>query len=111
MRPILVFALGLSFALSAADASAAANTPSGVAIAMASDKDQSHVVHDLGPLPLPAGSDNPTATPSSASTVATAEPVPELPTWAMMLLCLLGLGLAGFKTGKGRKDRLSRGIE
>ena len=44
-----------------------------------------------------------------AATVSPAEPIPELPTWAMMLLCLMGLGLAGFK--KGRKDRLSPGIE
>jgi hypothetical protein len=111
MRPILFFAFGLFFALSAADASAAASAPSSAATAIASDKDQSLVVQDLGPLPPPAGSDNPTATPSSVSTVASAEPVPELPTWAMMLLCLLGLGFAGFKTGKGRKNRLSPGID
>jgi hypothetical protein len=41
--------------------------------------------------------------------MSSAEAVPELPTWAMMLLCLAGLGLAGFK--KSRKDRLSPGID
>jgi hypothetical protein len=59
--------------------------------------------------PPPPSSDSPTPTSASASTMSSAEAVPELPTWAMMLLCLAGLGLAGFK--KSRKDRLSPGID
>ena len=108
MRPILLYALGLSFALGAADAYAAGVAPSVAGIKMAPDQVSAHVIHDLGLLPS-ANSENSTAAPSSASTVSSAEPVPELPTWAMMLVCLLGLGFAGFK--KGRKDRLSPGIE
>jgi hypothetical protein len=38
-----------------------------------------------------------------------AEPVPELATWAIMLLCFIGLAVAGYK--KGRRNRLSPGIE
>jgi hypothetical protein len=41
--------------------------------------------------------------------VTSAEPVPELPIWAMLLLCFAGLGLARLK--RGRKDRLSPGID
>jgi MYXO-CTERM domain-containing protein len=41
--------------------------------------------------------------------VSSAQAVPELPTWAMMILCLAGLGLARFK--RRRKNRLSQGIE
>jgi hypothetical protein len=109
MRPILLYAGGLSFALAAGQANAAELTPSGAIIERASDQDSGHVIHDLGLLPPPANSDNPTPAPSPASTVNSAEPIPELPTWAMMLLCLMGLGLAGIKNG--RKDRLSPGIE
>jgi hypothetical protein len=108
MRPLLLCAIGISFALGVADAYAATETPGGAIIQMASDKDQGHAIHDLGLLPL-ANTEGPTAAPASASTVNGAEPIPELPTWAMMLLCLAGLGLAGFR--KGRKDRLSPGIE
>jgi hypothetical protein len=41
--------------------------------------------------------------------VSNAEPVPELPIWALMLLFFGGLGLAKLK--RGRKNRLSQGIE
>ena len=108
MRPLLLCAVGISFALGMADAYAAMDAPGGAIIQMASDKDQGHAIHDLGLLPL-ANTEGPTAAPASASTVNGAEPIPELPTWAMMLLCLAGLVLAGFR--KGRKDRLSPGIE
>jgi hypothetical protein len=109
MRPIFLYAVGLSLALGAGEASAAAGTPSGALIAIASPKDQGSVVHDLGLLPPSDDSDSPAQGPPSASTVSSAEAIPELPTWAMMLLCLMGLGLAGFK--RGRKDRLSPGIQ
>jgi hypothetical protein len=108
MRPFLLYAVGISLALGTADAYAAMDAPNGAIIQMASDQDQGHAIHDLGLLP-PANSAEPTAAPASASTVNGAEPIPELPTWGMMLLCLAGLGLAAFK--KGRKDRLSPGIE
>jgi hypothetical protein len=109
MRLILLCAVGLSLALGAADVSAAGVAPGSGVVEMASDRDSARPAHDLGVLTSPANSDNPTPAPSSTSSVNSAEPVPELPTWAMMLLCFLGLGLAGFK--KGRKDRLSPGIE
>ena len=108
MRPLLLCAVGISFALGMADAYAAMDAPGGAIIQMASDQGQGHVIHDLGLLP-PANSGDPTAAPASASTVSGAEPIPELPTWGMMLLCLAGLGVAGFR--KGRKNRLSPGIE
>lgn len=110
MRGQIIFCtIGLSLALGVAEACAAGVTPGGAIVEIASDHSPGHAVHDLGLLPPPANLDNPAS--SSASTVNNAEatPVPELPTWAMMLLCLVGLGVAGFK--KGRKDRLSPGIE
>jgi len=45
----------------------------------------------------------------SAMGSAAATAVPELPTWVMMFLCFLGLAVAVFK--RGRKDRLSPGID
>jgi hypothetical protein len=108
MRPLLLYAVGTSLALGVGGAYAAADTRSGAIIQMAPGQGQGHAVHDLGLLP-PADSEGRTATPASASSVNGAEPIPELPTWGMMLLCLAGLGLAGFR--KGRKDRLSPGIE
>jgi len=105
----LLYAIGLCLALGAADARAAQATPGGAMNQTASGRTSSHVIHDLGLLAPAANSDDPTPAPSSASTVNSAEPIPELPTWAMMLLCLAGLGLAGFK--RGRKDRLSPGID
>lgn len=107
MRAIFLCAAGLSMALGAAEASAAADAPSGSIIKLASGQSDGRPIHDLGLLPPPAT--GPSQAPSSASTVSGAEPVPELPTWAMMLLCLAGLAFAGFK--KGRKNRLSPGIE
>jgi hypothetical protein len=109
MRQIILRTIGLSLALGATDACAA--MPGGADILIISDNNSGHAIHDLGLLPPPPNSDNPTPAPASASTVERSEaaPIPELPTWAMMLLCLMGLGLAGFK--KGRKDRLSPGIE
>ncbi len=105
----LLCAIGLSLVLGAAEACAAGVTPGRAIIEIASDQNSGHVIHDLGVLQPAANSDNPIPTPSSAATVNSAEPIPELPTWAMMLLCLIGLGLARLK--KGRKDRLSPGIE
>ena len=107
MRAIFLYAASLSLALGAGVASAAADTPGSAVIEIAPHQDRG-LVHDLGLLP-PANSDNPAQAPSAASTVSGAEAVPELPTWAMMLLCLMGLGVATFR--KGRKDRLSPGIE
>jgi hypothetical protein len=107
---IILCTIGLALALGAAHACAAGVTPGGADILTKSDNNSGHVLHDLGLLsPLPPGSDGPTPTSASAATMSSAEAVPELPTWAMMLLCLAGLGLAGFK--KSRKDRLSPGID
>jgi hypothetical protein len=104
-----LYAVGLSLALGAGEASASADTPSGAVIEIASPQDQGYLIRDLGLLPPSANPDRPVQGPSSASTASSAEAVPELPTWAMMLLCLMGLGLASFK--RGRKDRLSPGIQ
>jgi len=109
MRRIVRYALGLSLALGAAEACAARVTPGSMPIETTSDQNSGHAIHDLGLWPPAANFDNPTPAPSSASTANNAEPVPELPTWGMMLLCLVGLGLAGFK--RRRKDRLAPGIE
>jgi hypothetical protein len=102
---IIVCAVGLSLALGAAEASAAQTAPVGAIGQTALDS--THPIRDLGDLPPPPDLDSPT--PASASTVSSAEPVPELPIWAMLLLCFAGLGLARFK--RGRKDRLSPGFE
>jgi hypothetical protein len=105
----ILCAIGLFLALGAADASAAGTTPGRAAIEVASDLISGHAVHDLGLLPPPAASDNPAPALASAAIVNSAEPIPELPTWAMVLLCFMGLGLAGLK--KGRRDRLAPGIK
>ena len=97
-------AIVLSLAFGAAEARAE-TAPTGAIIQVASNS--THPTHDLGDLPPPPDSDS--TAPASASSVSNAEPVPELPTWAMMILCLAGLGLARFK--RGRKNRLSQGIE
>ena len=99
--------VGLYLALGAAAACAAQAPPSGALAQLGSNS--SRGLHDLGALPPPPDSANPTPAGASASTVSSAKAVPELPTWAMILLCFAGLGLAGFR--RGRKDRLSPGIE
>jgi hypothetical protein len=104
---MIVSALGLSLALGAAEARAALAAPANAIIQTAPDS--TDPIRDLGNLPPPADSDNPTPTSASASTMSSAEPVPELPIWGMLLLCFAGLGLARFK--RGRKDRLSPGLE
>jgi hypothetical protein len=104
---VIVCAIGLSLALGAAEAGAAQVVPTGAVAHPASTGGDAF--HDLGDLPPPPASDDPTPAPASASSVSSAQPVPELPTWAMMILCLAGLGLARFK--RGRKGRLSPGIE
>jgi hypothetical protein len=106
---IILRTIVLSLALGVSETCTAGVGPDSATILIVSDGNSGHVIHDLGLLPPPATSDNPTQAPSSASTVSSVEPIPELPTWAMMLLCLMGLGLAGYK--KGRRDRLSPGIE
>jgi len=100
----IVCAIVFSLALGAVEARAAQADPTRALVQTVSNS--THPIHDLGDLPPPADSDNPT--PASTSTVSSAEPVPELPTWAMILLCFAGLGLAGFR--RGRKDRLSPGL-
>jgi hypothetical protein len=102
---VIVWAIGLSLALGAAEAGAAQAAPA--AIIAQPGSTARDAIRDLGDLPPPPDSDS--AAPASASSVSSAEPVPELPTWAMMILCLAGLGLARFK--RGRKGRLSPGIE
>jgi hypothetical protein len=102
---MIVGAIALPLALGAAEARAHQTAPASPFIRTVSNS--GHPIQDLGDLPPPPDADGPT--PESASSVSSAEPVPELPTWAMMVLCLAGLGLAKFK--RGRKDRLSPGIE
>jgi hypothetical protein len=111
MRLSLLYAVGLSFALGAAEVYAAGVTPGGAIIQVASERSSDLTTHDLGLAPPAATSDDPIPAPTFASGAnsADATPVPELPIWGMMLLCFVGLGIAGFK--KGRKDRLSPGIE
>jgi hypothetical protein len=108
MRPVFLYAAGLSLALGAGVAPAAEG-PTGAVIEIASYQDRGPLLHDLGVLAPPVNSDSSPQALSSAPSVINAEAIPELPTWAMMLLCVVGLGLAGFK--KGRKDRLSPGLE
>jgi hypothetical protein len=102
---VIVCAIGLSLALGAAEARAAPAAPTGAVAHPASTARDA--IRDLGDLPPPPDSDS--TAPASASSVSSAEPVPELPIWAMMLLFFGGLGLARFK--RGRKNRLSQGIE
>ena len=106
---IFLYAAGLSLALGAADPCAAGVPAKGAITQSASDHNANQDTQDLGLLAPGANSDDPSPQPSPGSSVGSAEPVPELPTWAMMLVCFLGLALAGLK--KGRKDRLSPGIE
>ena len=103
---VIVCAIGLSLALGVTQAGAAQADPAGVLIQTVSNS--THPIQDLGDLP-PPDSDSTASASASAPSVSSAEPVPELPTWAMMILCLAGLGLAGFK--RSRKGRLSPGIE
>jgi hypothetical protein len=98
---VIACAIGLSLAFGAAEGSAKQLAAPGV-VAASGD-----AIRDLGALPPAPEPDN--STPASASTVSIAEPVPELPTWAMILLCFAGLGLAGFR--RARKDRLLPGLE
>jgi len=97
----------LSLAFGAAEALATSAAPTGAIIHVASNS--THPIHDLGDLPPPPDADNPAPMSASASSVSSAQPVPELPIWAMLLLFFGGLGLARFK--RGRKNRLSPGIE
>jgi hypothetical protein len=103
---VIAFAIALPLALGVAEARAAQAEPASALIQVVSSS--AHPIQDLGDLPPPPDADTPTAS-ASASIVSNAQPVPELSTWAMMILCLVGLGLATFK--RGRKDRLSPGLE
>jgi hypothetical protein len=109
VRRIIFGSVLLSLALWASEACAAEMAAGSSPIEIASNHSPGHAVHDLGLLPPPTNSDNPTPGPESGSKTDSADPIPELPTWAMMLVCFIGLALAGYK--KGRKDRLSPGIE
>jgi hypothetical protein len=109
VRHIIHLGIGLSLVLGAVEVCAAGVVQGRATIEIASKDNSGNVLHNLGVLPPPADSDNPTPGPASASKMNSAEPIPELPSWAMMLLCLVGLGLAGYKRGRG--DRLSLGIE
>lgn len=107
-RRVLPCVVGLCFALGAANA-CAADVAHGAVIRTMSNRDLGPALHDLGLASPTANSEEPTPTPASTMSSSDATPVPELPVWAMMLLCFVGLGIAGFK--RGRKDRLSPGIE
>jgi hypothetical protein len=100
--------MGLFFALGGPPAIAMA-APSSTGITRGADNNLAHAVQDLGLLPALASSEDSTPALASAATESRAEPIPELPTWTMMLVFFMGLGLAVFK--KGRKDRLSPGID
>jgi hypothetical protein len=102
---VIVCAIGLSLTLGAAEAGAAQVT---LAAAIAQPASTAPI-RDLGDLPPSPDSDGTGPESTAASSVSSAEAVPELPTWAMMVLCLAGLGLARFK--RGRKNRLSPAIE
>jgi hypothetical protein len=103
---VIICAIGLSLALGVAEGHATRAAPTSAVTHPASTARDA--IRDLGDLPPPPDSDS--AAPASASSsVSSAEPVPELPIWAMLLLCFAGLGLARLK--RGRKDRLSPGIE
>jgi hypothetical protein len=102
---VIACTIGLSLAFGAAGARARQPAAAGAIIQPAPHAGDG--VYDLGALQPAPDSDNPT--PASTSTESSAEPVPELPTWAMILLCFAGLGLAGLK--RGRKDRLSPGLD
>jgi hypothetical protein len=107
-RQALPCVVGLCFALGAANAYAG-DVGRGAVVRTVSDRDVGPAIHDLGVAAPTANSEEPTPAPASTMSSADATPVPELPVWAMMLLCFVGLGVAGFK--RGRKDRLSPGIE
>src|SRR5579872_1711893 len=102
-RQSLFCTIGLCLALGAANARGAAVAP-GAVLATSSDHNSGPAIRDLGLAAPTANSEDSTPALSSASTVSSADatPVPELPTWAMLLLCFAGLGIAVFK--KGRKD-------
>jgi hypothetical protein len=102
---IIVCAVGLSLALGAAEAGAA---EAALAAAIAQPASTAPI-RDLGDLPQLSDSDSTAPESTAASSVSSAEAVPELPTWGMMILCLAGLGLARFK--RGRKNRLSPAID
>jgi hypothetical protein len=104
---IIVCTLGLFLALGAVEARAAQAANASAIIQTASNS--SDAVRDLGVLPPPPDADNPSQTSPSAATASSAQPVPELPIWAMLLLFFGGLGLAKIK--RGRTDRLSPGLE
>ena len=95
---LIVYSVGLSLALAAMEAGAAQAAQAGAIIQKASNSGTA--IQDLGALTPPPDSDSSTS--ATDSTVSSAQPVPELPTWAMILLCFAGLGLAGLK--RGRRD-------
>jgi hypothetical protein len=101
---IILCTVGFSLALGGMEARATQAASAGAIVQPASNSGDAS--RDLGALPPPPDSD---PTPASASPASAAEPIPELPTWVMILVLFLGLGLAGFK--KGRKDRLSPGMD
>jgi hypothetical protein len=104
---VIVCTVGLYLAVDIAEAGAAQADPASVLIQTVSNS--THPIQDLDDLPPPPDSDFAAPASAPASSVSSAEPIPELPTWAMMILCLAGLGLARFK--RGRKGRLSQGLE
>jgi hypothetical protein len=102
----IVCMMAFSLAFGAAEARAAQTTP---VPAHQTLSNSGHPIQDLGDVPPPPDEDTPTPTSASTSAASNAQAVPELPMWAMLLVFFAGLGLARLK--RGRKDRLSPGLE
>ena len=104
---VIVCAIALTLTLGAAEAGA---SEVGSTAAIFQPASNSHeTIRDLGGLLPPTDPNSGASESTGVSSVSSAEPVPELPTWAMMVLCLAGLALARVK--RSRKNRLSPAID
>jgi hypothetical protein len=103
----LLFTIGLFLALGLAELCIPAMAGPDRAAITKVDEILDLSIQDLGLLPAPGSSG--ASTPATVAIESRSQPIPELPTWTMMLIFFMGLGLAVFK--RGRKDRLSPGID